>query len=59
MHSHIDPFSANDSKYPGMGGMRKMASIVYRQLEEESHVLLLDAGDIFQNTPFLINTKRS
>ena len=52
MHSHIDPFSANDSKYPGMGGMRKMASIVEKIRSEESHVLLLDAGDIFQGTPY-------
>ena len=52
MHSHIDPFSANDSKYPGMGGMRKMASIVEKIRKEEDHVLLLDAGDIFQGTPY-------
>ena len=52
MHSHIDPFSINDSKYPGMGGMRKMASIVKKIRKEEDHVLLLDAGDIFQGTPY-------
>ena len=52
MHSHIDPFSANDSKYPGMGGMRKIASIVEKIRKEEDHVLLLDAGDIFQGTPY-------
>ena len=52
MHSHIDPFSANDSKYPGMGGMRKIASIVEKIRKEETHVLLLDAGDIFQGTPY-------
>ena len=52
MHSHIDPFSTNDSKYPGMGGMRKMASIVEKIRKEEDHLLLLDAGDIFQGTPY-------
>ena len=52
MHSHIDPFSTNDSKYPGMGGMRKLASIVEKIRKEEDHVLLLDAGDIFQGTPY-------
>ena len=51
MHSHIDPFSKN-SKYPGMGGMTRIASLVKQIRKIEKNVLLLDAGDIFQGTPY-------
>ena len=50
MHSHIDPFSANDSKYPGMGGMRKMASIVEKIRKEESDIFKT-MDDVFYYTP--------
>lgn len=51
-HSNIDPFPANHSKYPNMGGVSKRYSLINRVREEEDHVLLLDAGDIFQGTPY-------
>tara|TARA_B100001093_G_C26842473_1_gene1021202 strand:+ start:2125 stop:3072 length:948 start_codon:yes stop_codon:yes gene_type:complete len=52
MHSHIDPFSKNDSNYPSMGGMTRIAQLVNRIRTIEDHVLFLDAGDIFQGTPY-------
>jgi len=51
MHSHIDPFSIN-SKHSGMGGMTRVSSLVKEIRKIETNVLLLDAGDIFQGTPY-------
>ena len=51
-HSNIDPFPANHSKYPNMGGVSKRYSLINKIREEEEHVILLDAGDIFQGTPY-------
>ena len=28
MHSHIDPFPLNDGKYPGLGGMTRIATLI-------------------------------
>lgn len=52
MHSHIDPFSNNNPKYNGKGGMRRIASLVKTIRAQEENVLLLDAGDIFQGTAY-------
>lgn len=51
-HSQIDPFPANDPKYPGEGGFARRAVLVDMIRKEEPNVLLLDAGDIFQGTPY-------
>ncbi len=51
-HSHIDPFPLNHSKYPGQGGVERRKKLIDLIREEEKNVLLLDAGDIFQGTPF-------
>ncbi len=51
-HSRIEPFPDNDVKYSGEGGFAKRASLIERIRKEEEHVLLLDAGDIFQGTPY-------
>ena len=51
-HSNIDPFPDNHPKYPGMGGVAKRHSIIKKIRSEEQHVLLFDAGDIFQGTPY-------
>src|ERR1043166_6019171 len=51
-HSRIEPFPVNDVKYSGEGGFAKRASIIERIRKEEKNVLLLDAGDIFQGTPY-------
>ena len=36
MHSHIDSFPVNHSKYTGMGGMRRVASLVKKIKNAES-----------------------
>ena len=51
-HSRIDPFPEDDSKYPGLGGISARKTIIDRIRKENQHVLLLDAGDIFQGTPY-------
>lgn len=52
VHSRIDPFPLNDPKYPGMAGVARRAEIINQIRKEEEHVLLFDAGDIFQGTPY-------
>ena len=51
-HSHIDPFSADHPKNANMGGAARRAAIIESIRKEEKNVLLLDAGDIFQGTPY-------
>ncbi len=51
-HSRIEPFPAGDKKYSGLGGAEARAVLIRRIRSEEEHVLLLDAGDIFQGTPY-------
>lgn len=52
VHSHIDPFPDNDPKYGGLGGVARRAAVIKKIRSEEKNVLLLDAGDIFQGTPY-------
>ena len=52
VHSHIEPFPTNHSKYPGMGGVAKRAKLINKIRSEVEHTLLLDAGDMFQGTPY-------
>jgi 5'-nucleotidase len=51
-HSHIDPFPIGHKKYSGKGGVNRRKALIDRIRKEEEHVLLLDAGDIFQGTPY-------
>ena len=50
MHSHIHPFQTGRNK--GLGGMAQRATIIKKIRDEGNQVLLLDAGDIFQGTPY-------
>ena len=50
MHSHIHPFTSGRNK--GFGGMAQRAGLINSIREKEDHVILLDAGDIFQGTPY-------
>jgi 5'-nucleotidase len=52
VHSHIDPFPADDSRNPNQGGVSRRASLIENIRKENPNVLLLDAGDIFQGTPY-------
>ncbi len=51
-HSNIEPFPSNHSKFPNMGGVSRRHSVLQQIRSQEEHVLLLDAGDIFQGTPY-------
>lgn len=51
-HSRIEPFPDNDPKYAGQGGFAKRATLIKAIRKQEENVLLLDAGDIFQGTPY-------
>jgi len=50
MHSHIHPIKSGRNK--GLGGIAQRAGLIKSIRESEDHVLLLDAGDIFQGTPY-------
>ena len=52
VHSHIDPFPADDPRNPNMGGAARRATLIETIRQENPNVLLLDAGDIFQGTPY-------
>lgn len=52
VHSHIDPFPSNDSKYPNLGGAARRYSYIENVRAENPNTLLLDAGDAFQGTPY-------
>lgn len=52
VHSHLEPFPANDPKYPGLGGVERRAALIRDVRVKEKNVILLDAGDIFQGTPY-------
>lgn len=51
-HSRIDPFPKNAREYAGLGGIAKRSSLVNKIRLEEEHVLLFDAGDVFQGSPW-------
>ncbi len=52
VHSYIDAFPANHPRNPNMGGVAKRATLIESIRKENKNVLLLDAGDIFQGTPY-------
>ena len=51
-HSRLDPFPMDGSRNQGLGGVAARAALIRRVRQEQEHVLLLDAGDIFQGTPY-------
>ncbi|MGL2993770.1 bifunctional metallophosphatase/5'-nucleotidase [Flavobacterium sp. TSSA_36] len=52
VHSHIDPFPADDPRNANMGGVSRRAALIDTIRKENANVLLLDAGDVFQGTPY-------
>lgn len=52
MHSRIEPFPDDGSRFANMGGMARRATLINEIRSQEPNVLLLDAGDIFQGTPY-------
>jgi 5'-nucleotidase len=51
-HSNIDPFPKNHAKFPDKGGVSRRAKLIQSIRDQHEHVLLLDAGDVFQGTPY-------
>ena len=52
VHSRIDPFPMDGGRNQGLGGVAARAALIEKIRAEEENVLLLDAGDIFQGTPY-------
>lgn len=51
-HSHIDAFGPNHNRNPNKGGIARRAALISSIRAENPNTLLLDAGDIFQGTPY-------
>lgn len=51
-HSRIEPLSETDKNYPGMGGVEARSAFVNKIRKEYPNVLLFDAGDLVQGTPY-------
>lgn len=51
-HSRIDPFPPDSGRNAGLGGIARRATFVKQVRRENPHTLLLDAGDVFQGTPY-------
>ncbi len=51
-HSHIDPFPPTHARYANKGGVARRATLIASIRKENPNTLLLDAGDIFQGTPY-------
>jgi 5'-nucleotidase len=52
VHSHIDPFGPEDGRNANQGGVARRYSLIESIRKENPNTLLLDAGDIFQGTPY-------
>ncbi|MES2418820.1 MAG: metallophosphoesterase [Bacteroidota bacterium] len=52
VHSRVEPFPMDDSRNQGLGGTARRSALIKKIRSEQEHVLLLDAGDIFQGTPY-------
>ena len=52
VHSRIDPFPMDSGRNAGQGGVAKRATMIDQIRQESQHVLLFDAGDMFQGTPY-------
>ena len=52
VHSHIDPFGPDDGRNANKGGVARRATLIENIRQENPNTLLLDAGDIFQGTPY-------
>ena len=51
-HSRIEPFGPGNGAISGLGGIARRATLVRQLRQQLGAVLLLDAGDTFQGTPY-------
>lgn len=52
VHSHVLPFETNHPEFAGLGGVPRRAKLIEQIKNENKNTLVLDAGDIFQGTPY-------
>lgn len=52
VHSRLEPFPMDGSRNQGLGGVAARMQLINDIRNKEAHVLLLDAGDLFQGTPY-------
>ncbi len=52
VHSRLEPFPNDGSRNAGLGGVSARSEIIKQIRATAANVLLLDAGDIFQGTPY-------
>lgn len=52
VHSRIEPFPMNGTRLQGLGGVARRSTLINSIRQQEKNVLLFDAGDIFQGTPY-------
>ncbi len=52
VHSHIDAFGPDDGRNANKGGVARRADLIDTIRKDNPNTLLLDAGDIFQGTPY-------
>ena len=51
-HSQIDPVPDNDKQWGGRGGVARRATLVKEVRRQNPNTLMIDAGDVFQGTPY-------
>ena len=51
-HSQIDPLDSSHKDYPGMGGVERRKALIDSLRAVYPHLLLVDAGDAVQGTPY-------
>lgn len=52
LHSQIEPFDENHPRFAGRAGFARVAQFAQNCRIENPNLLLLDAGDFFQGTPY-------
>jgi 5'-nucleotidase len=51
-HSQLEPTAPDAVRYPDMGGYARRMGVINQIRNQESNVLLVDAGDFSQGTPY-------
>lgn len=51
-HARLDPFPKNAREFAGLGGIARRANLIRQIRRRQNNILLLDAGDVFQGTPW-------
>ena len=52
LHSQIEPFDENHPRFAGRAGLARVAQFARSCRHENPNLLMLDAGDFFQGTPY-------